>query len=211
MLILGLPVFGLSYLLASLSRKPITVLWRWSKPSAPRRVASALTAVAVLGLVVFLWAPQLPFSAKVVEPTGLQHLDVIGRTHVEGPVAYPLTPPVGGNHAPIWQNCGFYDTLVPRENAVHSLEHGAAWITYQSGLRREQIEALRRLAHDQTYVLVSPYPDLPAPVVASAWGRQLRLDSADDPRLRQFLQAFRLGSQAPEPGEPCSGGMGLPI
>src|SRR5919202_2690544 len=77
-LILGLPVFGLSYLLASLSRKPITVLWRRSKPSTPRRVASTLTAVAALGLVAFLWAPQLPFSAKVVGPTGVPHLDVSG-------------------------------------------------------------------------------------------------------------------------------------
>ena len=130
---------------------------------------------------------------------------------MEVSVAYPQTPPVGGNHAPICQNCGFYDTPVPSENAVHSLEHGAVWITCLSGLSREQIEALRRLIHDQTYVLVSPYRDLQVPVVASACGPQQRLDSADDPHLRQFLQAFRLGSQAPEPGEPCSGGMGLPI
>jgi hypothetical protein len=59
-------------------------------------------------------------------------------------------------------------------------------------------------------VLVSPYPDLPAPVVASAWGKQLQLDSANDPRLEQFVSAFREGPQTPEPGAPCTGGTGNP-
>ena len=72
------------------------------------------------------------------------------------------------------------------------------------------MDSLRQLAHGQTYVLVSPYPDLPAPVVASAWGKQLRLDSADDPRLDEFVRAFRLGRQAPERGGPCDGGLGQP-
>ncbi len=58
-----------------------------------------------------------------------------------------------------------------------------------------------------TYTLLSPYPDLPVPVVASAWGRQLRLTGADDPRLVQFVRAYRLGQQAPEPGAPCTGGV----
>jgi hypothetical protein len=57
---------------------------------------------------------------------------------------------------------------------------------------------------------VSPYPGLPAPVVATAWGRQLRLPSANDPRLAEFLAAFRDGSQAPESGGFCEGGIGTP-
>jgi hypothetical protein len=90
------------------------------------------------------------------------------------------------------------------------MEHGAVWITYQPDLSSDQVEALRNLAHDNTYVLVSPYPDLPAPVVASAWGKQLQLDSANDPRLEQFVSAFREGPQTPEPGAPCIGGTGNP-
>jgi hypothetical protein len=117
---------------------------------------------------------------------------------------------VGGNHAPLWQNCGFYDAPIASENAVHSLEHGAVWITYQPDLAPEQVDLLRRLARRQTYVLVSPYPNLPAPVVASAWGHQLGLNSADDPRLNQFVRAFRLGPQAPEREGPCTGGAGAP-
>jgi hypothetical protein len=122
----------------------------------------------------------------------------------------PLLPPVGGNHAWIWQNCGFYDTPIANEHAVHSLEHGAVWITYQADLSPTQIDSLYQLTQRHTYVLVSPLPDLPTPVVASAWARQLRLDSSDDPRLEEFIRTFRLGRQAPESGGGCTGGIGTP-
>jgi hypothetical protein len=124
-------------------------------------------------------------------------------------VDYPQSPPVGGPHNPIWQNCGFYSKPVRNEHAVHSMEHGAVWITYSPDLPEDQVEEIKSLTL-KNYVLVSPYPGLPAPVVASAWGKQLRLDSANDPRLGQFVTTYRLGPQNPEPGAPCSGGVGSP-
>jgi hypothetical protein len=96
------------------------------------------------------------------------------------------------------------------ENAVHSLEHGAVWITYRPDLPQNQVDQLRDLAQNQTYVLVSPRADLPSPVVASAWGKQLRLQSADDPDLERFIGAFRQGPQTPEQGAACTGGIGQP-
>lgn len=143
-------------------------------------------------------------------PEGVQSFEITNRDHTRVAVSYPQTPPVGGEHSPIWQNCGFYDQPVRNENAVHSMEHGAVWITYRPDLPQDQVSKLRKLADGQTFVLVSPYPNLPAPVVASAWGKQLRLDSADDPRLKQFIRAFRSGPQTPEPGAPCTGGTGQP-
>jgi hypothetical protein len=143
---------------------------------------------------------------------GVESFEIPSRFHTEGPVFYEQSPPVGGDHAPVWQNCGFYDAPVRNENAVHSLEHGVVWITYRPDLLSpEQIEALRVLASNHSHLLVSPYPDLPAPVVASAWGRQLRLEGAYDPRLEQFVDAFERGSQSPEPEGPCTGGIGEPV
>jgi hypothetical protein len=92
---------------------------------------------------------------------------------------------------------------------VHSLEHGAVWIIYRADLPKEQVGSLRQLARRQSYVLVSSSPDLHAPVVATAWGHRLRLDSVGDPRLDEFLRAFRLGPQAPERGGRCTGGIGM--
>jgi hypothetical protein len=144
-------------------------------------------------------------------PEGVESFEIPSRFHTEGPVSYQPIPPIGGDHAPVWQNCGFYDAPIRNENAVHSLEHGVVWITYQPTLSPDQVEALRGLASSHSHVLVSPYPGLPAPVIASAWGRQLRLEGVYDPRLEQFVSSFERGPQSPEPGGPCTGGVGAPV
>ena len=209
LLILGLELVGIAYLLVNLIRRTLIAGWAWSRPTPGRRAVGALGVTAAIGLLSYIWIPELPGRGGD-GPAGVQSFGVSERAHVEGPVAYAQTPPVGGDHAPIWQNCGFYNTSIANENAVHSMEHGAIWITYQPNLPDEQVEVLRRLARGQTYVLASPYPGLPAPVVLSAWDRQLRLDSAVDDRLDQFVQSFRPGSQAPEAGGPCTEGIGQP-
>ena len=110
---------------------------------------------------------------------------VVGLTqdHVEGSVDYPQRPPIGGDHNPAWQNCGVYREPIVDENAVHSLEHGAVWITYQPDLAAADVATLEALADGQTHVLVSPYPDLKRPVILTAWGAQQGFDSADDPGI----------------------------
>jgi hypothetical protein len=113
-------------------------------------------------------------------------------------------PPNRGDHSPVWQRCGFYGEPVGDEHAVHSLEHGAVWITYQPSLPQNQIDMLRSVTQGQKDILASPYPGLPAPVV-SAWGRQLRLDTVDPVRLDQALRDIRNGPPAPEPGGGCDG------
>ena len=128
--------------------------------------------------------------------------------HTSTNVDYDQTPPVGGAHNPVWQNCGYYDKPVRDENAVHSLEHGAVWITYSPDLPQDQVTELQNTAQSQSYILVSPYPGLDSPVVASAWGKQVALDGADDPDLQSFIKAYRLGPQTPEPGAVCTGGTG---
>ena len=125
--------------------------------------------------------------------------------HVTTAVSYEQQPPAGGEHNPVWLNCGVYADAVPNENAVHSMEHGAVWITYSPDLSTDDVDQLRAVTPD-TYAMLSPYPGLDSPVVISAWGKQLRLDDVDDRRLEAFIREYRLGQQAPEPGAACSGG-----
>jgi predicted small secreted protein len=146
---------------------------------------------------------------KKAPPAGVTSYSNLSRDHTKEPVDYPQSPPVGGPHNPIWQNCGFYSKPVRDENAVHSMEHGAVWITYSPDLPKDRVEKIKSLTQ-KSYVLASPYPGLPAPLVASAWGKQLRLNSTNDPRLEQFVRAYRQGPQTPEPGAPCRGGVGSP-
>jgi len=147
----------------------------------------------------------------------------LGHTHVPGPVQYSVTPPVGGDHNGTWMNCGVYDKPVPSERAVHNLEHGAVWITYQPSLPQSEVTQLRAFFSRQTaispggasrsrYLDLTPYPGLPAPIVASSWGFQLRLTSPADPRLQQFVSTFRTSQKyTPEYGAPCTGGTGTPL
>jgi hypothetical protein len=162
----------------------------------------AVLALVVIAVVLARRAPS--------PPAGVQSFPVDSAEHVAGAVQYPQNPPVGGDHAPQWQNCGFYSSPVPKETAVHSMEHGAVWITYRPDLPPDQVNRIRQIAAAQSYILASPYPDLPAPIVVSAWGRQLSLDSTDDPRLEQFITAFKQGPTTPERGAPCGGGVGTP-
>ena len=142
-------------------------------------------------------------------PEGVRTFPATTNRNVEGPVAYEQDPPTNGDHAPSWQKCGFYSSPVQNERAVHSMDHGAVWITYRPDLPAEQVNILRGLAREE-YVLVSPYPGLFAPVVATAWRNQLALERADDPRLRQFVDQFRISETAPRSGNGCENGVGEP-
>jgi hypothetical protein len=142
--------------------------------------------------------------------SGVQTFTGLSRNHVTGTVAYAQNPPVGGDHSAVDENCGYYSAPVMDENAVHSMEHGAVWITHDPNLPPAQLTALRAFAAKSAYVLVTPRSGLPTPVVASAWGLQLQLASADDPRLAVFVAKYANGPQTPEPGAACSGGTGTP-
>lgn len=127
--------------------------------------------------------------------------------HSAGRLSWKESPPVGGPHNVAWQNCGVYNAPVHNEHAVHSLEHGAVWITYRPDLPADQVQRLASLAATD-YMLVSPYPGLPAPVVATAWNHQIRLDGAGDPRLMAFIAAYRNNPRnTPEFGAACFGGI----
>jgi putative peptide zinc metalloprotease protein len=205
--ILGISGIGTAYILLGLVWKALRAPAR--QPTPARRAFAILGAAAIVGVLTLLWGPNLPF-ASTRTPLGVQTFKGLDRRHVEGTVVYRQTPPVGGNHAAVWQNCGFYPRPIANEHGVHSLEHGAVWVTYRPDLASRQIDVLRDLAHQQRYVLVSAYPKLPSEVVVSAWGRQLRLGSAYDERLQSFIRRFKLNDETPERGGLCTGGTGIP-
>lgn len=132
--------------------------------------------------------------------------EVDGKTHVDHTVDYAQTPPVGGDHAAVWQTCGFYERPIVTEAGVHSMEHGAVWITFRADLPADQIAQIQAYA-EQAYTLASPWDgDLPAPIVLSAWGAQLQLDTLPDAKADEFITTYRQALSAPEPGAPCDGG-----
>lgn len=138
---------------------------------------------------------------------GVEAYEIDDNSHVEGAVDYDQSPPFAGPHNPVWVNCGYYRSEVPDENAVHALEHGVVWITYDD-VDDDTLDTLEGIADDESHVLVSEYPDQGSPLVLTAWNRQMAVDDVDDPRVEQFLDTYLLADTAPEPGASCEGGVG---
>ncbi|MFI5682432.1 DUF3105 domain-containing protein [Streptomyces sp. NPDC051636] len=132
----------------------------------------------------------------------------LSRNHVTTAVKYPMHPPVGGNHNPVWLNCNgnVYTSPVEDENAVHALEHGAVWVTHTAEAKKADVDALAAKVKKTPYTLMSPYENQAAPLILSAWGHQVTVKSADDPAVNKFFATYVQGEQTPEPGASCTGG-----
>ncbi|MBO3673645.1 DUF3105 domain-containing protein [Streptomyces sp. NEAU-YJ-81] len=145
---------------------------------------------------------------KTGEFKGMKTWKNLGRTHVQGTVKYAMSPPVGGNHNQVWQNCNgdVYTKPLAKENAVHALEHGAVWVTYTDKAPKEDIAALSARVKKTPYSMISPYQEQDAPIVLNAWGNQLDIQKASDPRVAAFFKKFVQGKQTPEPGAYCTNG-----
>lgn len=175
-------------------------------------IAGGALAVALVGSLVTVALIQDPPTprAEDIRVEGVQEFADLGNAHVATPVTYDQSPPVGGNHAAAWLNCGEYSQPVPNENAVHALEHGAVWVTYDPAvIKGEQVQVLRDELPD-TYTVLSPLEGTASPVMMSAWGVQVGVDKVDDPRVELFASKYVRSPKAPEPGAPCTGGIDAP-
>ncbi|MBZ5738680.1 DUF3105 domain-containing protein [Nocardioides mangrovi] len=166
-------------------------------------VGAAIVVALAVGVALLTGSEPVPRDLSAV--TSYSDLAV---THTDGDVDYPQSPPVGGEHAPAWLECGVYDDPVRDENAVHDLEHGAVWISYRPGLADDDVATLAGELPQNG--IMAPYPGLDAPVVVTVWGEQLALTGADDPRLELFIQRYGGGETAPEPFASCAGGITNP-
>lgn len=211
--------------------KPVASKPAKRKPSTSivnqRQTPWGLIAVAVVivlfagGIVAFAvtrGGGKSSNSAKNVKPAtatvqeiekipGIAHKDFASRNHQAGLINYsPDSPPFGGPHNQYWAQCTgvVYDHQLANENAVHPLEHGAIWITYRPGLDQASIDKLSQKVLGVNYMFMTPYAGLKTPISLQAWGYQLFVNSADDPRIDQFISDLRLNQNTtPEYGASC--------
>lgn len=148
--------------------------------SRARPVLWGLVAVVVVGLVAgVLFSRADPRRAARV---------LLGdqvRTEAEGEVTTAPAPTsgvrVGG------PTCGVTPSPVPVQTQIDALAAGVVVVQYRDA--GEADELTRALADRSTRALVAPNSDLDVPVVATAWGRRLRLDRVDRQLLRAFVTA----------------------
>jgi Protein of unknown function (DUF3105) len=155
-----------------------------------------LVAVLIVGFAAWqVHQNGLGWADKAKRINGIQVYDraKLTRDHVYGKVTYTQNPPVGGNHNPNWQRCmgDVYTEPIANEHAVHALEHGAVWITYNPDLPKAEVDTLKSKVTGTDWMLMSPYPNLDSPISLQAWGYQLKVDKASDKRIDQFIKDLR--------------------
>jgi len=151
--------------------------------------------------------PELP-AAKAIK--GVTYTVEGDHDHVNGLVNYHRPagePPIGGDHSQIWANCTgtVYSSQIANENAVHMLEHGAVWITYNpKTLPSGQLAKLKTYVQGVDRTALSPYAGLKTPISLQAWGYQLFVHSASDPRIAQFINALKYNPKTTPENASCS-------
>jgi hypothetical protein len=173
-----------------------------------------LIAAAIIGFAAYAvlseddrgWEEQAADIEGIVNYRE-QQPEMLSAEHVSGPLSYEVTPPVGGQHNDNWQNCQgmVYDGQIPSEHAVHSLEHGAVWITYRPDLPEEQVEQLAGKVSGNDFLFMSQFEELDAPISLQAWGYQLKVQDAGDSRIDQFIRTLRFNATQ-ESDAGCGGG-----
>jgi len=130
-----------------------------------------------------------------------------GQEHVTTDVDYTESPPVGGPHDAFWADCTgtVYDADIRHENAVHSMEHGATWITYNPDtISDEDLSTLEDLVNGHSGLLLSPYEGLGSTISLQSWNHQLAVDSASDERVEQYVDFMTFNDDFyPEIGATC--------
>lgn len=126
----------------------------------------------------------------------------LGANHInqgERVTTYNSNPPTSGPHWSTPQTCDFYTEEVPDEAVVHSLEHGAIWVTYKDKSLEGSMKSL--FEKESAKVLISPRSANDSLVAVASWGRLLKLDEFDEDQIIDFIGSNR--NNSPEPLAPC--------
>ena len=125
-----------------------------------------------------------------------------GRTHTAGKVTYKTNPPTSGNHNPTPAQDGIYraGNTPPKENFVHSLEHGRVEFQYKPGASEADIAKLRALAEEPIndtpgyhMLMFENNTNMPTEFAAAAWTKSItcgQLTPQAIGAMREFRKAY---------------------
>lgn len=147
----------------------------------------AFSIIILAGVVIFRDQIQEP----LIELFGQEYEDE-GRDHLQdgqSPPTYQTNPPVSGSHDPTPAEWGFYDQELPDGKAIHNLEHGGIWVSYQPGvLNDEEINQLKKLASEYGQrLIVSPRAKNDSKIAVASWRHLEKLDKLDLELIKSFL------------------------
>ena len=165
-------------------------------------IRRSLVLVALVGLVWFFFLRNI----TPAEINGHQVLDFStagAGQHQPPPISYESSPPVAGPHSSAVP-CGTYAEQIPNENQVHDLEHGAVGVQYKPDVPPGQIRQIEALVRSyDSHVFAGPYEEMDSNITLTAWGHMLRLDTFEEQTIRDFIDEFAQGGDAPEAFQDC--------
>jgi hypothetical protein len=170
-------------------------------------VVAGLVVVAVIAVVV---AGGGGGSSDSADPTKLSadakaagctfsQFPSEGRTHTAGKVNYKTNPPTSGNHNPTPAPDGIYraGNTPPKENFVHSLEHGRIEFQYKAGASAADLAKLRALAEEPVndtagyhMLMFENNTNMPTEFAATAWTKSITC-GALTPQAIDAMREFR--------------------
>lgn len=163
---------------------------QWREAQRRRRALTiygglAVVVVAVVGLIA--WSASRPQSGERIAGLGQTHISP-GQPHP----AYNSNPPTSGWHTPQVASWGASRAEIPDEVLLHNLEHGGIWLSYKNPSDTVLVEKLEALASRYgSKVIVTPRSKNDSPIAIAAWERLLKLDTYDENRIVEFINAFR--------------------
>jgi Protein of unknown function (DUF3105) len=179
-------------------------------------VVLALAVIAVIAVVALgggggdddtVDASKLTADAKAAGCT-FRSFGSEGRGHTGDKVTYKSNPPTSGNHNPTPAQDGIYraGNTPPKENYVHTLEHGRIEFQYKPGTPAAEIAKLRQLLEEPLEgtagyhaLLFENNTNMPAQFAAAAWTKSITCPTLTPQALdamRDFRKAYT--DKAPE-------------
>jgi hypothetical protein len=173
-------------------------------------VVLGIAVIAVIAVVVLAGGgskgdspdpTKLAADAKAAGCT-FQSFPSEGRTHTTGSVNYKTNPPTSGNHNPTPAQDGFYraGNTPPKENFVHSLEHGRIEFQYKPGAPAAQVTMMRRLAEEPFngnagyhVLFFENNTKMPSQFAATAWTKSItcpQMTTQSVGAMREFRKAY---------------------
>jgi hypothetical protein len=144
---------------------------------------------------------QLTTDAKAAGCTFSQFKSE-GRNHTASKVTYKTNPPTSGNHNPTPAQDGIYraGNSPPKENFVHSLEHGRIEFQYKPGASAADVAKLRALAEEPIndtpgyhMLMFENNTNMPTEFAAAAWTKSItcgQLTPQAIAAMREFRKAY---------------------
>lgn len=159
---------------------------RMARRSVTWLIFGVLIASAGYIFYSFLDRPQASVGEFFVSQSR-DHIGV-GAAHPE----YNSNPPTGGWHYAAEAQTGMYDVEFRDEQLVHNLEHGHVWIAHAPNLPAGQIEQLADIVKDYgNKIIMAPRSANTTAIAIVAWEYLLTLDSVDEAKIREFIDAHR--------------------